>query len=364
MRLFACCPEHSLVARGPSANAQPASPHRRQVLAGLTAAATAALLPSHRAAAQTPAAPHRIDVHHHLTPPAYVEELAPMHQLTRQTLDWTPARAIEQMDQGGVATSITSITTPGLWFGSHSPARRLARACNDYAAKLVADQPRRFGMFVNLPLPDIEGSLKEIEYGLDVLKADGVSLFTSYGDKWLGDPAFNPVYEELNRRKAVVYTHPTTANCCTNVLAVIHDSAIEYGTDTTRAIANMVFSGTAARYPDMRLIWSHGGGTMPFLIDRFVNSMKVPANRSRFPAGFMPEAHRFFYDTAQVPNKAALSALKAVIPVSNILFGTDYPFLTAEHHVKGIAESGVFTADEMRAIDRDNAVKLLPRFKA
>jgi 6-methylsalicylate decarboxylase len=268
------------------------------------------------------------------------------------------------MDRGGVAVSITSITTPGLWFGSHSPARRLARACNDYAAKLVSDHPRRFGMFVNLPLPDIDGSLKEIEYGLDVLKADGISLFTSYGDKWLGDPAFDLVFAELNRRKAVVYTHPTTANCCTNVLPVLADAAIEYGTDTTRAIANMVFGGASARYPDIKLIWSHGGGTMPYLIDRFHYFMRMPSNREKFPNGFMPEALRFYYDTAQVPNTAALSALKAVIPVANILFGTDYPYLTAEHHVKGLASAGVFTPAELRAIDRDNAVKLMPKFGA
>jgi predicted TIM-barrel fold metal-dependent hydrolase len=339
--------------------------HRRALLTGFAAVGASALLPRFEAAAQSaPASPHRIDVHHHPTPPAYIEELSPMKTITPIQLGWTPARAIEQMDKGGVAVSITSITTPGLWFGSHSPARRLARACNDYAAKLMSDHPRRFGMFVNVSLPDIDGTLKEIEYGLDTLKADGVSLFTSYGDKWLGDPVFNPVFEELNRRKAVVYTHPTTANCCTNVLSTLNDSAIEYGTDTTRAIANMVFGGASSRYPDIKLIWSHGGGTMPYLIDRFVNNMKLPANRQKFPNGFMPEALRFYYDTAQVPNKAALSALKLVIPASNILFGTDFPYLTAEHHVNGIIESGVFTAEELKAIDRDNALKLLPKYRS
>jgi 6-methylsalicylate decarboxylase len=364
VRLFTCCRHHGVLSCNLSGDPRGPVLHRRRVLGGLAATGAAALLPGRRAVAQATAAPHRIDVHHHLSPPAYVEELAPMNRLTRPTLGWSPARAIEQMDKGGVAVSITSITTPGLWFGSHSPARRLARACNDYAAKVVSDHPRRFGMFVNVSLPDIDGTLKEIEYGLDTLNADGVALFTSYGDKWLGDPAFNPVFEELNRRKAVVYTHPTTANCCTNVLSTLADSAIEYGTDTTRAIANMVFGGASSRYPDIRLIWSHGGGTMPFLIDRFINNMKLPANRQKFPNGFMPEALRFFYDTAQVPNKAALSALKAVIPASNILFGTDFPYQTAEHHVKGIAESGVFTSEELEAIDRDNALKLLPKYKA
>lgn len=301
----------------------------------------------------------RIDVHHHLSPPQYIEELAPMKRLTPQTLGWTPEKAIEQMDRGGVAMSISSITTPGLWFGSHSPARRLARMCNDYAAQLVASHPRRFGMFVNLPLPDIDGSLTEIAYGLDVLKADGVSLFTSYGDKWLGDPAFDPVFEELNRRKAVVYTHPTTCTCCTNMLPGIPDSAIEYQTDTSRALARMVFGGSAARYPDIRLIWSHGGGTMPYLIDRFINLARAPQYRDEFPEGFVPVARKFYYDTAQVPNKPALSALKAVVPVSQILFGTDFPWLTAEHHVKGMREAGVFTVEELRAIDRENAARLL-----
>ena len=308
--------------------------------------------------------PHRIDVHHHLTPPEYLDELAPMKRLAPQTLAWTPEKSIEEMDQGGVAASITSITTPGLWFGSHSPARRLARACNDYAAKLVSDHPNRFGMFVNLPLPDIDGSLKEIEYGLDVLKADGVALFTSYIDKWLGDPAFERVFEELNRRKAVVYTHPTTCRCCANLLPGLSDAVVEYQTDTTRAIARLVFSGTAARYPDMRVIWSHGGGTMPYLIDRFVNVSRTPRYVEEFPDGFLPVARRFYYDTAQVANRPALLALNEVVTASNIVFGTDFPWGTAEQHARRIRESGVFTEEQMRAIDRGNAARLFPKFKA
>ena len=309
------------------------------------------------------AAPFRIDVHHHLSPPEYIEELAPMKCLAPQTLAWTPQKSIDTMDEGDVAVSIMSITTPGLWFGSHVPARRLARKCNNYAAKLVSDYPRRFGMFVNLPLPDVDGSLVEIEYGMDVLKADGVVLFTSYGDKWLGDPTFDKVFEELNRRKAVVYTHPTACTCCTNLLPGLNDATIEYQTDTTRAIARMVFSGSAARYPDIKLIWSHGGGTMPYLIDRFIKAAKTPLYRDRIPEGFMPLARKFYYDTAQVPNRPALLALKEVVTASNIVFGTDYPWLTAAHHVKGITESGVFTPGELRAIGRDNAVRLLPQYR-
>src|SRR5439155_12471477 len=158
------------------------------------------------------AEPHRIDVHHHIAPPKYVEEMRAL--LQPPTLAWTPARSIEDMDQAGVATAITSITTPGVWIGDHAQGRRVARECNDFAARLVVDYPGRFGMFAALPLPDIEASLREIEYGLDTLKADGISLFTSYRDKWLGDPAFEPAMAELNRRKAVVYTHPEAPVCC------------------------------------------------------------------------------------------------------------------------------------------------------
>ena len=150
--------------------------------------------------------PHRIDVHHHVAPPKYIEEMRAL--LQPPTINWTPERTLADMDEAGVATSITSITTPGVWIGDHAQGRRVARECNDYAAKLAADHPGRFGLFAALPLPDVEASLREIEYGLDTLKADGIGLFTSYRDKWLGDPAFEPVMEELNRRKAVVFTHP------------------------------------------------------------------------------------------------------------------------------------------------------------
>jgi predicted TIM-barrel fold metal-dependent hydrolase len=329
---------------------------RRAFLAGLGAAAAGTLF-----SADTR---YRIDVHHHLSPPGYLAELGPKGLLSPQTRDWTPARAIEDMDRAGVATSITSITAPGLWFGDDQMARRLARECNDYAAKLAADHPGRFGMFAALPVPDMDGSLREIEYALDALKADGICLFTNYGDKWLGDPAFAPIFEELNRRKAVVYTHPISANCCKNLLPDIPDAAIEYGTDTTRAIARMVFGGAAARYPDVRVIFSHAGGTMPFLIERFVNLAKMPAFAQRLPQGFLGEAKKFYYDTAQASNPVAMSALKKVIPMSQIVFGTDYPFRTAAEQVKGLKDCGVFSAKELREIDRGNTARLLPRYTA
>ncbi len=342
------------------------STSRRAFLKGVAAIGGGVFLAADAAQAQPGPSAARIDVHHHLTPPGYISELGPTGKnvLELPTLGWTPAKAIEEMDAGGVATSITSITTPGLWFGDPASAQRLARACNDYAAKLVSGYPHRFGMFVNLPFPDIEGSLKEIAYGLDVLKADGVSLFTSYGDKWLGDPAFDPVFEELNRRKAVVYTHPTLNDCCRNLVPGIINSAIEYGTDTTRAIGRMVFSGTSQKFPSIKLIWSHAGGTMPYLVGRLTRMAQTPKYATLLPKGFLPEAQRFYYDTAQAASAPAMAALKMVAPLSHILFGTDFPYLTAEPQVRGMVESGAFSADELFAIERGNIGVLLPKYSA
>ncbi len=268
------------------------------------------------------------------------------------------------MDKAGVLTALTSITTPVLRFLDEAGARKLARECNEYTAKLVADRKGRFGMFAVMPMPSVEGTLHEIAYALDTLKADGIGLLASYGDKWLGDPAFAPVLEELNRRKAVVYTHPTTANCCGNLIPDVPEAIIEWGTDTTRTIASLVFSGTAARLADLRIIFSHGGGTLPFLAERF---LRLPLNNrtlaARVPNGVIAELRRFYYDTAQAAHPYALASLTKLIPVSQIVFGTDFPYRTAIDHVKGLMDFG-FSASDLAAIDRENAVRLMPRLRA
>jgi predicted TIM-barrel fold metal-dependent hydrolase len=227
---------------------------------------------------------------------------------------------------------------------------------------LAADHRRRFGVFAALPLPNIDASLREIEYAFDTLKADGIALFTSYGDKWLGDPAFNPVFEELNRRNAVVYTHPNSADCCRNLLPGVADATIEWGTDTTRAITLMIFGGAASRYPNVHMIFSHGGGTMPFLIERFRVLANSAQNKSKFPQGFEGAASKFYYDTAQVANTPAMAALSKVVPISQIVFGTDYPFRTLAEHVQGLKQCGVYNDNDLRAIDQ-NALKVLPKFR-
>ena len=328
---------------------------------GLAATVRLPRLSAFQAAA--PAKPNRIDIHHHFAPPAWVAEVKGRPLLNVANTRWSPAQSIEDMDQGGVAAAVVSITNPGLWFGDRAVTNRLARACNDYGAKLVQDHPTRFGLFAAMPLPDVDTTLKEIEYAYDTLKVDGVGLLTSYEDIWLGNPKFRPVMEELNRRRAVVHVHPTAANCCRNLDYGLGPGSIEYGTDTTRAIIGVTFSGDAARFPNIRFIWSHAGGSAPFLAGRIDGGSG--AAKDRLPNGFMAEAKKFFYDTAGAANRGALASLLQLVTPSHILFGTDFPPGGSSREVAQLlADLKMFDASAMRAIDRENAVALLPRLKA
>jgi predicted TIM-barrel fold metal-dependent hydrolase len=328
-------------------------------------AAGAAAEPFRRAPQQTSAGsgPRRIDLHHHFAPPAWIADVAGRPLLQPANTRWTPAQSIEDMDRGGVAAAVVSITNPGLWFGDTAQARRLARACNEYGAKLVQDNPTRFGLFASVPLPDVDAALAEIEFAYGALKADGIGLFTSYGDRWLGHESFRPVLAELNRRRAVVTVHPTAADCCRNLAYApgVGPGSIEYGTDTTRAITGLAFGGDAVRFPDIRWIWSHAGGTVPFLAGRIEGA--AGNAKAALPNGFIAELKKFHYDVAGAANKGALASLLQIVPATQIVFGTDFPpGGTAAAQAKALADTKLFSAMDLRAIDRDNAVRLLPRF--
>lgn len=307
--------------------------------------------------------PRRIDMHHHFAPPAWIADAKGRPLLQPANTGWTPEQSIEDMDRGGVAAAVVSITNPGLWFGDRTQSRRLARACNEYGAKLVSDHPTRFGLFAALPLPDVDAALVEIAHAYDTLKADGIALFTSYGDKWLGNPEFRPVMEDLNRRRAVVAVHPTTADCCRNLSYApgVGPGSIEYGTDTTRAIMGVTFSGDAVRFPDIRFIWSHAGGTVPFLAGRIEGA--ASGAKEALPNGFTAELKKFYYDLAGASNRGALASLLQLVAPTQIVFGTDFPpGGTSAAVAKALLEVGLFTENDLRAIDRGNAVRLLSRF--
>ena len=328
---------------------------RREFLAALAAFGASALVPGVARGAQArpaaAAAPHRIDVHYHFNSPGFIAAITAHNTGQTALMNWTPAKALEDMDKDGVATSIVSTSEPGVWFGDEAAARALARECNEYGARLVADHPGRFGMFATLPLPSVDGALREIEYAFDTLKADGACFMSSYEGKYLGDPAFAPVMDELNRRKAVCYTHPFRG-AMMNMLPEGRALGITLATETTLTIASILYSKTATRCPDIRFIWSHGGGTMPYIT-------------SRLGAGdpsVLREMQKFYYDTAQAFNEYTLPTFTKLVPNSHILFGTDYPFVRAETVAKGLADYR-FPAANLRAIERDNALELFPRLK-
>jgi 6-methylsalicylate decarboxylase len=308
----------------------------------------------------------RIDTHHHLAAPGCLEPLQDAGILMKHDAEaMNAARALEDMDRGGITLAINSTPAPPR-FAIENAVRGAAwaRVNNDYLARLVADHPGRFGMFAALPMPHIDVTLQEIEYGLDVLKADGVYLMTSYIDHWLGDKVFAPVFDELNRRKALIYTHPHSPYCCTRPLKeiVMPDAMIEYGTDTTRAIANMVFTGTAQRCGDLKIIWSHAGGTMPFLIYRFLKTAGIPANVKLFPHGMTAELKKFYYDTAQAMHPVMLNALRGVVGLEHTVFGSDYPWGGSAECLAELHAAGVLSAAELGAIEYRNIAPLLPRF--
>jgi predicted TIM-barrel fold metal-dependent hydrolase len=269
------------------------------------------------------------------------------------------------MDKGQVSTAMLSITAPGAHFGNAQEARRMARQLNDYGARQVSDRRGRFGLFAVLPLPDVEGSLREIEYVFDTLKADGVGLLTSYGPKYLGDPEFAPVFEELNRRRAVVYTHPNDAPCCQNLIPGVGPTTVEYNTDTSRAIASLVISGTADRTPNITYIFSHAGGTITALAGRFLGAEASAESLAGTPAANSRLFHlrRFYYDTAQSANPVSMQSLRMLVRTSQIVFGTDIPYGNAAALAESLKTCG-FSQEELRAVDRENALKFLPRFRS
>jgi predicted TIM-barrel fold metal-dependent hydrolase len=234
---------------------------RRELLQGIAALGAGSLLQAQ------PANPRLIDIHRHFMSPAFLKVLNAKtgHKTEGFTgffplapwKDYSPARDIETMDKQGIATSLVSTTSPGTWFGNRDETRGLAREMNEYGAKMASDYKGRFGLFALLPMPSVEDSLKEIEYAFDTLKADGVGLLTSYGNRWLGDPAFRPVFDELNRRKAVVYTHPIDAPCCQELMQGVTPTTLEFPTDTSRTIISLIASGAATRYADTRFVFSH-----------------------------------------------------------------------------------------------------------
>lgn len=338
---------------------------RRRILAGGAAALAAAAVGGFRAKSFAQSAGQRIDVHHHYASPGWLQAMEMIGADSPPIAHWTVQKSLDDMDKGGVATAVLSGNVPQLRPLARDAAARIARESNEYARKLATDHPGRFGVFAMLPLPYIDESLKEIAYALDTLKTDGIGLLTNYGDKWLGYAYFDPIWDELNRRKATVFTHPADANCCGGTLVQgIPPSDIEWANDTARTIGNLIFSGTSQKYRDINWIFSHGGGALTSVVERFlVPMLEMPAYKGKFTAEIVHgELNRFYYDTAQVSLDGTLAALAKLVPVSQIVYGTDFPYRTAAEHTKGV--DALFDGEDRKRVNRENALRILPRLRS
>ncbi len=307
-----------------------------------------------------------IDTHHHFYAPEYQaawnqwddRHKAPHHPVQ---YDWTPDRSVEEMDRNGIRSAILSLpSTPGLWFNQdEAAATRMARVCNDYGARMVRDYPGRFGLFATLPMLDIDDTLEELHYAFDTLQADGVGLQTNYGDKWPGDPVYQPVFVELNRRKAVVYFHPLVAACCANISVGTFPAVIEVPHDTTRAVVSLLLRGAFARYRDIKWLFSHAGGTVPMLAGRI--GAFYPKHADYAPNGIDAELKRLHYDTANAAHAPSMAALLKLVPASQVTFGTDYPYFPGAQ-ASAIEKLGL-SAQEVQAIASGTAIRLIPRLQ-
>ncbi len=311
----------------------------------------------------------RIDVHHHVWPPRWLQDpprwlsggggatASPNWDFVSK---WTPSMSLDAMGKNDIATTVISVSTMVVHPEKPQLDADFARDCNEYGAKLAQANKGAIGTFALLPLPHVDASLKEIEYAAGALKADGFKLQTSYPGQTLGDSAFEPVWQELARRKATVFVHPTVPEACMRLVPGLPVALMEYPFDTTRAISSLLMNGVFARYPEVKFIFAHGGGTMPFLANRIGGGMRSRKDVNTYmPSGIQAALGNLYFDVVSVTNKFTWASLTAFVDPTHLLYGTDIPYGTFERSTAELLEMGL-SEPQLRGIERDNAVAIMP----
>jgi 6-methylsalicylate decarboxylase len=311
-----------------------------------------------------------IDTHHHILPDFFWRDTnnphAPVGGLA--PLQWSKEAMIYFMDDAGIDVAVMSVSTPGVHIGDSQRARSLARRCNELAAELVHERPDRFASFACIPLPDIDASLEELSYAFDVLGLDALVLFTNSNGVYLGDTALEPVFEELERRKAVVFVHPNPSPDVVAHSLGLPDNLIDFPTDTNRAVAHMHYTNRFARTPNVKYIFSHAGGSIPYLAARLaiIDEMAfIPGSEERGAVASM--FRRMYWDTALAASDPVLRMLRDIVGIDQVLYGTDFPYLRRDLAVDSkqrILESSELNDSEKRAILGGNASRLFPRLNS
>src|ERR1700739_490611 len=313
----------------------------------------------------------KIDVHAHFLPTWYVEELRQVGisqpDGMRGYPEWSVESALHTYDRLGIATGILSISSPGVYFGDMRAAVRLARRANEEGAGAVKKHPTRFGLFAELPLPDVPASLTEIAYAFDTLGADGIALKTNIGGVYLGDKLFDAIFEELNLRRAVIFIHPTSPTCWRECSMGFPRSMLEFPFETTRAVTNLILSGTLKRFPKLQIILPHNGGAVPMLAERIATIGSSYALGPAANEDIRAYLGRLYYDTAMATSQHTLATLLKIVDPSRILYGSDTPWLPEElleAFNRQLAECHLITDFDREGIYTHNASSLFKRLFA
>ncbi len=357
---------------------------RREFVIGAGALASASLLADglNLAAAESPEASTaeepssklrgptvgRVDVHHHLLPPFYIAALRQqgLERMAGVPLpQWSPEQSLALMDAQGIQAAILSLPAPAVSFGEPKNAAELARRCNEYAAGLIQQHPSRFGSFAALPLPATEPACVEAIHALDVLKADGVQLLASSNGVFLGDPRFDELMAELDRREATVQVHPNLHPSSQTLALDTPGFVLELTCDTSRAAVNLILSGTLERYPRIRWILANAGGFLPYAAWRVSLANAFPEFQDRAPQGVMNYLQRFYFDTALAPGAPSMAVLRELVEPRQVLFGSDFPLapdVLVSQQVTELGTASLWTPQQLAGIARGHALSLFPRF--
>jgi len=318
----------------------------------------------------------RIDVHHHYVPSRY-RELLREHRHRPGGVDvpsWTAESSLKVMRRNGIATSVLSLSTPGVWFGDDGEARRLAREVNEHAAGVVAEHPDRFGFFATLTLPDVQGAIAEAAYSLDELGADGIVLLSNHAGSYVYEPEFAPLLAYLHERRVVVFLHP--GELPTEPAPGIPAFTADFLLDTVRAATGLVLSGALEKYDGIRWILAHAGGFLPYISHRILLTMfrseprvvlaRAVVDRKRAVEKRTALLRRFHFDVALSSSPTALPSLLAFAEPGRVLFGSDFPFAPAPavRFMRQEYDDVPLAADVRAAIDHRNAAALFPRLAA
>jgi len=312
----------------------------------------------------------RIDVHHHVIPPVVAKAME-RHGVTRvgdaALPRWSVRASLRVMDLYGIQAAVTSLSAPGVYFGDLREACDLARASNEFSARMTQDRPDRFGWFAVLPMPFTEQACAEAVHALDVLKADGVVLLGSTEGVFLGDPSLDDLMVELDRREAIVFVHPNLHRTSTQLDLAIPGYLVEFLCDTTRAATNLILTGCLERHPRIRWILAHAGGFLPYIAWRLSLANDQLKLAKAVPKGVLHHIRSFHFDTALSSSAYAMAALRELVDPRHILFGSDYPFAPARAvgmEAKALEDLKVFDVPTLAGIDRGHALALFPRLAA